>query len=529
MEEISISTGHKPAIDFLPENLKNRWIFIRNEIGQLAKLYKKEDLIRALIRRREDYTNSPTLSEIMKFSGIDIAIHRISNWEWKPNSGSNFDEDVKIIALLGAELTILYTIGECIRNNLIEYKNHELLETEMGSRHFCAINSFNIYATGTREDIAKHQFRINRMSKNAKNNRNLNIPVARQLFFQNTMLMLLRTPLPFYKTRSKLTVSQTKYLLQIYERVAAEASQKNNSVQIVKFPTNSEIENLFKALTPDSTNEGRVPSFYLGIECAENQGKSSAKITPSKDKIKFEIGVGSFSYFATFLLGFDRETLTEKSKSAELAVRRVFEENGHFEIVDTNTDIECDKRKLPITEIDIIAKSKVPIDGEHLWIHCEVKDYSYWKGWLFGQGIPVRRSYFLKAVSKLSVKEDFIKKKYSCSKVKSVIVTTIREVFDEINDIPIIDINALGYKLSELVNSKRTRTRTPPHSNYFIKYYNKLQSDLTSSNKINEEISELMKQLTSQAKKLKKIKSEYDQKCEHFKKLETSKKNNFVY
>jgi hypothetical protein len=160
-----------------------------------------------------------------------------------------------------------------------------------------------------------------------------------------------------------------------------------------------------------------------------------------------------------------------------------------------------------ITEIDIIAKST---KNPGRLITFEVKDFSFWKGWVWRQGSDIRQQYYEKAVNKLAIKENYIKEKYECETVESFIVTSIPESNDRIDKTQLIflsDLTEFLYKLSNLEVASRKRHYS---SNYLVRYFERLQKDYRNTTGIQTEINEHLKEKKEILAELDKIKEEYN-------------------
>ncbi len=491
-----------------PPLLERRWKYLKTEMHRICINHAKKDLIRALISEREHHTSAPTLSEITKLTGFDVAIHTIQNWEWNPKNQGNLEIDAKYIGEVGAELMVLHAIRESIKNDLVDVIDGELVLTEMGKRHFDTVNSFNVDITGNRIDIAKKRFSTSRMNKTQREMDPINkLRSVRRLYWENSIIMLLRAPLPFYRAMKLLTKKEIEVVIEMLNKLTEKKNQHTSELKKVRVPVNSKVFKVLKKLTPEK-GEDRRPKFVTGIlEEVQN------------DKAEFSIGVGALTMFVMFLQGFKREQLDEKARRAEQAVKDVIEYADFWEVVDTNTEI-IDEGGETVTEIDIIARSKKDPDQ---WVHCEVKDFSYWRGWIFGQNIGIRKQYYEKAVEKLPVKEEYIKNKYQCNKINSFIVTSIPEAFESINGVSLVYLSDLNEVLASLNKRNFTPRRKYSSQNFLIRYYRRLKNDYETANEVNKKIINLKEKYRELKTEYNKIKKKFDEKKAIFDKLLSSR------
>ncbi len=478
----------------LPPLLEMRWKYLKTEMHRICVHHEKKALIRALLAEREHHTTAPTLSEITKLTGFDVAIHTIVNWDWEPKGQGNLEIDAKMIGDVGAELMVLHAIRESIKNQLIKFDENDLELTPLGSRHFETVNSFNVDITGNRIDIAKKRFTISRMNKTQREMDPVNkLRSVRRLYWENSIIMLLRAPLPFYRAMKSLTPKEIDLTIELLNKLTEKEESNTTGLKKVRVPTKSTICTTLRKLSPEK-GEDRRPKFVACIEEEENESKT-----------EFSIGIGALTMFVMFLQGFKRDQLDEKAKRAEYAVKDVIEFSDYWEVVETNTEI-VDEGGETVTEIDIIARSKKDPDQ---WVHCEVKDFSYWRGWIFGRNIEIRRQYYEKAVEKLPIKEQYIKEKFSCKKIKSFIVTSIPEAFEEINGVPLVYLSDLREVLASINHRPFTPRKRYSSQNFLIRYFRRLKNDYETAKESDSKLKKL-------EKKYRELKKEENQMKEKF-------------
>ncbi len=495
---MAISQTKTTFENYIPTVLVNRWNELRKKLYDLASNHNKDELISNLFGLREKHTAVPTLSVITKFTGFDVAIHRISKWRWKAKKKGNLQSDSELIGLIGAELMVIHAIAESVKHGLFEIRGDDIYETIEGKKHFDTVNSYNVEVTGSRMDVARKRFSIERQTKS---NRELDpkyrIPSVRRLYWDNTILMILRSPLTFYRAMKKLDEEEQKKLIDFHNKLMQKTENHRSGVKIVRVPRKAKIVRILDRLMVNPKNDDSRPQFYAGT-----RRKSS-----NPDRVEYEIGIGALTMFIIFLSGFNQDHLNEKAFRAEEAVRDIIESSGYWVVVDTNSEITSEDGEA-LTEIDIVAKSKNPLeDGEHAWVHCEVKDYSYWQGWIFGQSISNRRQYFEKAVDKLPIKEKFIREKHNCKNLTSIIITSVPEVFDEVKGTKLVYLTDLFKTLAELENRKYTPFKNNSGGNFFLRYYGRYIKDLEQAEKIREKLrvsKRRTKELKSELKSLRK-------------------------
>ncbi len=491
----------------VPELINKRWSYCKTEIYNLSHGYPKFELIKALIEIREKYTVSPNLSEIISFTGFDNAILSIQRWDWdEVKDISTLDIDAPEIGKLGAELMILHTIRESIRNHLLKIDDEgNLHETEYGAIHFNNLNSFNVEITGSKIDIARKRYLQGRLTKNQRRmDPSFEIPSVKRLYWENSIIMLLRAPIPFYTTMSMLTPKQQELFIKFHSKLIHKIDKRSEGIIKVRLKPDSEISKMLDNLTPPTNKNDYRPKF---TGCIKSE-------TVNEDgKIDYYIGIGALSMFGMFLLGFTRSHLDDKSFRAERAVRDIIEANNYWKVIESNKEVIFENHEV-ITEIDIIAQSTSNPDEI---ITFEVKDFSFWKGWIWNQNADTRRAYYENAVEKLPVKEEYIKSKYNCKTIRSYIVTSIPESYNKIKDTELIYLNDLTeflYKLSNHPYIPRKRHRS---TNFLIRYYENLKKDMEHSKKIEVKINENKEILAEIKKQLDEIKKEYENARDQYK------------
>ncbi|OLS18391.1 MAG: hypothetical protein HeimC2_44460 [Candidatus Heimdallarchaeota archaeon LC_2] len=481
----------------LPSLLDRRWRDIKTGIFNLVKYHSKVDLVLELIKLRERYTSAPTLSEITNFTGFDVAIHTVNNWTWnRIDENRSIEFDANEIGKYGAELMVVHTLRESLRNNLLDWDGNKLTETERGILHFSALNSFNVDITGSRIDIAKKRFSQGRLNKQQRKMDPINkIPSVKRLYWDNSILMLLRSPLPFYKAMQNFTDKEREYLLKLHSQLITKTENQSMGVIRVRLKKGSKAANILHKLTTPQRSNDRRPQF---VGCVEVSLKN-------KEKVDFKIGIGALTMFVMFLLGFDRDHLDEKAKRAETAVKDIIEHFGYYKVIESNVDVIQEAGEV-ITEIDIIAQSKL----DNTWITFEVKDFSFWRGWIWGQGADQRKEYYVKAIEKLEVKEEFICKKYSCQEVTSIIVTSIPEPFSMLEKTQFVYLSDLNETLARLSGTKYTPRKRHQSSNFLIRYFERLHTDYSQSDNLQKPLNDISIEINELREKMQDKKDEYD-------------------
>lgn len=485
--------------DKLPSLVKHRWKQCKTAIYNLSTGYPKYELIKELLRLREIHTVAPNLTEITSFTGFDNAIHSIMRWEWDEDKDtSNLSVDVAEIGKLGAELMILHTLKESIRNNLLVWRDDSLRETKFGREHFSNLNSFNVEITGSRIDIAKKRFQQERMSKtNRKLDPSYKLSSVRKLYWENSVLMLLRTPLTFYRTMQLLSEEQHGQLIEFHSKLIQKTNLKDEGLIKIRLTVNSKADRLMQVLMPPENKEDRRPKFTAALIVGTD---------PENKKVEYYVAVGALSMFIMFILGFNKDNLDEKSKRAEIAVREIIESTGYWKVLDSNTDVTLEKGEV-ITEIDIIAQAN---NDPKKIVTFEVKDFARWRGWIWNEGADNRyRSYEI-AVEKLPVKEEFIKKKYNCDEIESYIITSVPESYKVINNMRLVYLADLPELLMKLSNKDSNKRQEHKGSNYLIRYFERLQVDYFNANKLTDPIRSRLKENDKLRMKLAAFKEDYD-------------------
>ena len=483
----------------VPRLLDRRWQDCKTAIYNLAVGHNKFDLIKNLLKVREQHTVTPNIREITSFTGIDNAILSIQKWQWEETKdGSTIDIDAVEIGQFGAELMILHTIKESIRNDLLCWKDDKLCETHLGQIHFSNLNTFNVEITGSKMDVVKKRYMQGRLSKSQRKMDPTNkISSVKRLYWENSIIMLLRAPIPFYRAMQRLSYAEQEMLIAFHSKLTSKLDKKSEGIVRIRVERDSTTDIMLNKLTPIKDREERRPQFTAGLR-VESEDVA--------ERVDYILGIGALSMFTMFVMGFTREHLDEKSRRAELAVCDVIEDNGYWKVLDSNRDVIFEGSEV-ITEIDIIAKST---KNPGRLITFEVKDFSFWKGWVWRQGSEIRQQYYEKAVDKLAIKENYIREKYECDTVESFIVTSIPESNDRIGQTQLIflsDLTEFLYKLSNLEVASRKRHQS---SNYLVRYFERLQKDYKNTTGIQTEINEHLKVKKEILSELDKIKEEYN-------------------
>ena len=480
-----------------PSLLERRWKEIKTAIFNLAQNHQKNELILALLKLRERYTSGLTLTEITYFTGFDVAIHTLQRWNWTVSANTlPLDVDALDVGKYGAELMIIHTIKESLKNGMLSW-DEAILETEIGKVHFQALNSFNIDITGSRSDIAKKRYSQDRTNKHRKKMDPVyKLPSVRRLYAENSMLMLVRAPLPFYFAMNKLTISDRKYLTKLYSKLISRTAKNQDGVVRVRLKQGSNAVRILRKLQPAIKSEYRRPHF---IACLELN-----KLGP--DKIEYAIPLGALSMFMTFLQSMDKDHLKEKAVRAESAVKDVIEYSGLWQVVESNAEIKKSEKEV-ITEIDLIAKS---LKHENKWLNVEVKDFSFWKGWIFGQGADMRKNYYLGAIKKIYIKENYIREHYAAEEINSIIVTSIPEPHMELDSVQLVYMSDLPEYLSKAAGINYSSRKRHSSSNFLIRYFERLTSDYENADAMNQPIEILQSSMGSFRDKLDTYKDEYE-------------------
>ncbi|MDH5404451.1 MAG: hypothetical protein OEY49_18270 [Candidatus Heimdallarchaeota archaeon] len=493
-----------------PKLITTRWRDIKTAIYELASMHDKELVFRALIKHREKHTAAPTLTEITNFTGYDVAIHTIQRWDWIPqvSNANNLDIDCLEIGRYGAELMALHTLRESIKNELLIWNGEELMETERGLKHFQTLNSFNVDITGSRMDIAKKRFSQGRLSKSQRRMDPVNkIPLVKRLYWENSILMLLRAPLPFYQAMQNLSSDELATLIDIHTIILNKKGKESTDLVKLKLNKGTKQADVLKKLDSNYLDHERKPKF---VACVQSTAEDETKL-------EFHLGLGALTMFTMFLLGFDRDHLDKKARRAEEAVKEVIEHSGWWRVVESNIDVIPEDGEV-ITEIDILAQSTKNIEE---FLAIEVKDFSFWRGWVWGHGADLRRKYYQKAVDKISIKESFLKEKYNCKSLKSIIVTSIPEPLNYLQEVPLIYLSDLSEELSKLSGVQYSPRKRHTSSNFLIRYFNRIKQDYEKSFKLHQPLIDREHEIQRINKEIESCKDEYDRVLDVYNRLKS--------
>jgi hypothetical protein len=483
-----------------PLLLDRRWREIKTSMYKLVQHHSRDDLLQALLQLRESHTTAPTLSEITYFTGYDVAIHTMQRWDWEVQSKNlNLEADAQEIGKYGAELMVVHTIRESIRNELLVWDGQELQETPRGIKHFQTINAFNVEITGSRMDVARKRFSQGRLSKQQRTMDPINkLSSVKRLYWENSILMLLRAPLPFYRAMQILSTKQRDHLIDLHSKIIAKYDKQLSKLITIRIRKDTQVAKVLQKLIPPSDKSDRRPRFVACLSVPDDD---------QTEKIKYQIGLGALTMFTMFLLGFERENLDEKADRAEKAVCEVIEASGYWTVIESNTEVVHAGGEV-VTEIDIIAQSKVE---PNRWITFEVKDFSFWRGWIWARGANNRKEYYIKAINKIPVKEEFIRKKHACEDLISIIVTSVPETFDALDDIKIIYLSDLSEELAKMTNHQYTPRKRHTSSNFLIRYFERLQKDYSNADLLQLPIKDLESQVLELKEELIGCKNDYEQ------------------
>jgi hypothetical protein len=482
-----------------PSLIDRRWKDIKSSIFSITKSHRKYEMLLCLLTQREEFTFKPNIREITNFVGYDLAMNSIASWNWKPlSTEKNIENDANEIGRYGSELMILHSIKEAVKNGLLNWNNDKLIETERGKIHFDKLNSYNVDVTGASMDRVGKQLMLNRLTKQQKemdplqNNQNV-----KNLYGENSILMLLRVPLPFYQSRYLLSEDEISYLLKFHKELILKSSIGSNGVIRVRLKNDSITTKILRKLSASTYKKQKRPKF---IVCIEDKYKKQ------DDKVEFHVGLGALTMFAMFLASFDKDRLLDKAMRFERVVQEVIEQSENWKVVESNRDIVLENGEI-VTEIDIIAKSTKDTDN---WITCEVKDFSFWKGWIYGYGGDYRKEYYEKAVGKLPFKEKFIMETHNLKDLKSIIVTSIPESYHEVNGVSLIYISDLIEFLEKILGNEYVKRKQYSGSNYLVRYFDRLFLDYSKLDQLLNEVDKLRNDISKIEIEVNHVKKEYD-------------------
>ena len=478
------NNAEEAGSSILDSILSNRWKYVKTQIYKLASDFPKKKIIKELLKQREEFTSQVRLPLIMMFSGCDVAIHTLLRWEeWKPQPkhGLPISIAARDIATFGTELVLIHTLRQALKNNLFREENGKIVPTERGERHFSRIHSFDVKVSGTTLDVARMQWRKKRR-KHSMYRKGMSFwdvpPSVIELHTRNAFLMFLRSPIPFYRSMAMLSPEEIDALIKFSQKLreVADETTSHSGLYVVKLKKDSVIARALTVLSNVNLQRIEQPAHLVALyEGEENEKKV------------FVIGLEAFSLFTTFLESFDLEELEDKAHLAEEAAKDIVESSNAWEIVNTRYEVvenEGDEDKV-ITEIDIIAKKK---DDPTTYVLIEVKDYSFWGGWIFG-GSERKRAYYEEAAKKMELRKKIIAEEFGAKTVYSLFVSSVPEPFTEIKSIPVIFIEDLSAKLSELAGIKEeSDTERQKPTNFLLRYYESLVSFLEKSKQIEVEI-----------------------------------------
>ncbi len=495
--------GQKPII--IEDILTRRWKYVKTQIYKLASDYSKKKIIKELVKQREEFTSQVRLPLIMMFSGCDVAIHTLLRWdEWtpQPKHGLPISIAARDIATFGTELVLIHTLRQALKNGLFREENGKLITTSRGEKHFSRLHSFDVKVSGTTLDVARMQWRKKRR-KHAMYRKGYRSfweipPSVIELHTRNAFLMFLRSPIPFYRSMAMLSPEEIEALVKFSQKLRdmAEETTSHSGLYVVKLKKESIIAKALMTLSNVNLQRIEQPAHLVALYEGEENNK----------KI-FVIGLEAFSLFTTFLESFDLEALEDKAHLAEEAVKDIIEMSNTWEIVNMRYEVvenEGEEDKV-ITEIDIIAKK---IDEPSTYILIEVKDYSFWGGWIYG-GSERKRTYYKEAAKKMELRKKIIAEEFNAKKVYSLFVSSVPEPFAEISGIPVVFIEDLSTILAELSgNPEDIESERQRPTNFLLKYYESLISFINKSESIDTEIQRKKKKKHELFKKKKK----YEQK-----------------
>jgi hypothetical protein len=292
------------------------------------------------------------------------------------------------------------------------------------------------------------------------------------------------------------TEKEREYLIKLHSQLISKTENQTMGLIRVRLKKSSKAAEILRKLTTPKRSNDRRPQF---VGCVE------VNLVNIKDKVDFKIGIGALTMFVMFLLGFDKDHLDEKAKRAEVAVKDIIEHFGYYKVIESNVDVIQEEGEV-ITEIDIIAQSKI----DNTWVTFEVKDFSFWRGWIWGQGADQRKEYYLKAIEKLTVKEEFICQKYSCNEVTSIIVTSIPEPFNKLENVQFVYLSDLNETLAKLSGTNYTPRKKHQSSNFLIRYFERLHSDYRQSDGFDKALNEILSEIDKIRENMNLQKEEYE-------------------
>jgi hypothetical protein len=255
---------------------------------------------------------------------------------------------------------------------------------------------------------------------------------VRAVNIQNRIILATRSINDFYYTMMKIDPRKIEILLSWVFSV-----EEDDEIVSIMVPVDSDIGYLMYVLsdafaTSEPNYHGTVITTCKGIE---------------GNAVIYDVCLSAAKVFAFFLRSYIDEEQKRKAMIAEQAIQDLVREDPIWKVVEQNIEI-ASIDGTPITEIDILIENS---RNSGYFLLVEVKDYSFWKHWIHGGGIVSREKYYKKAAEKLQTKEQFIKETHEYHTIEKVIVSSIPEIWDRIDEIEIIEM----MRFREYLKAKR--------------------------------------------------------------------------
>ncbi|MCG3219333.1 MAG: hypothetical protein KAR35_10025, partial [Candidatus Heimdallarchaeota archaeon] len=339
------------------------------------------------------------------------------------------EQDYDLLLRCTVALISNHHVRIAIRNDLIKVEDGIAIEDEIARKFLRKIRFFDASIGLTSKQRMKRVFQ--RKRRGGKTTKPLPDSV-RAVNIQNRIILATRSINDFYYTMMKIDPRMIDLLLSWIFSV-----EEDDDIVTIMVSADSDLGYLMYIL---SNAYAKTAQNYHGSVITTCKGVEG-------NAVIYNVSMAAAKVFAFFLRSYIDEEQKRKAMIAEQAIQDLVREDPIWKVVEQNIEI-ASIDGTPITEIDIlIENSRDP--GYFLLV--EVKDYSFWKHWIHGGGITSRKEYYEKAAEKLLTKEQYIKETHEYHTIEKVIVSSIPEIWDRVDDIEIIEM----MRFREYLKAKR--------------------------------------------------------------------------
>ena len=441
----SMQTHRYQVYKFVTEQIKS-WDFERSVIKVMQL---RERYITSLSKSGYDYDTS--LKAMACHRLIRLLTQKRSDAEIKPvqlfspKSGTpgiseslSVDDCVNALKHVVANEQVLVAINnKCI--NIYESG------FSISKRGKAILKSMYLFTPLDRSTSIKNGFQNSRRKKKAKGSSR----VLQRFDEYNEILMIYRSLGDLYQGYHTISDAHLTFFRQVLEQLRGARTVKK-----INIPKSSRSLSIALQYSPSvqSSNDPNIDDEEFNSPDDKTNFPTLIgflKLDESEEKISFRVFPRNLDALIFLCETYESTSTNLKALYAESLISSIIETLPKWDVVGKNVEVprkegincvcitdntKCDCGPKILTEIDLIVVHH-ELD---LCVVVEVKDYSYWKGYINGEKFDSRQLNYSEAAKKMTVKQDWVSENYDFHLVEPVIVTTLPEAFSEIDDVPII-------------------------------------------------------------------------------------------